>query len=1384
MKTANPVEKDNKVQQSQNKNQRQKELMAVPSSEVETAGAQTQKSEESTVKSGSANHNATSAVHGSQTIYDQGSEIMYGKLQESLTQTGDINHPDTKEIEKDYVTTLNVDQARDYNDLKSGTYLPKTPKEQAENHQENKKTSEGKPKDKPKQKAKSAGKGNPDASLEDLSKSPATQLVNDFNAVQNNSTALLNSQTQKATGELPKINAKIGSAFSGSKQKAKAGKDKTAAKSSKKTVKSAAQKPKSKEVSFPKSEPLKKGNYSFNSASAKNGDFERQAHDQLRGIQLNTSAIPTTMQQSANLDLSGEADTEHLSIEQNDAAQDMGIKKNQAAKDIHKNYGENDIIKKPNDEILKPSRKITSKAVKKQPLDALNLEGMDEAGINAQFEPIIQSKIGAETEKYQTAELEHNQKVLEHEKSSENQINEEKNKSQEKQIKSVKDAQADVNQSRVDWQNELNKTETDFANKSSNQAKATLGNIKTEKSRGETKAQGHINKANDDARKKKEDADKEAKLKKAEEEKKSGGFFGWLADKATAFINALKDALNFIFTKLREAVKFIFEAAKKLVLEVLEAARKAIVGFIKGFASLLKGFLDFALAAFPAIRDRLKAKIDKFVAVAEKYVNATFEVFKKAVVAIIDFLVEAVDTLIGALQDLYNLILDVVNFIVAGIIKILEFIFNLNVAAAMSVLEFFGALAEEALGGNPAKPLQDVEVPAGQEKAWASAMGLEAENKVSQEGKASVENAIPVLTKSKLDDDDVILEPYPAVSVDKDFIKSLPDLKDGEKLELGGAGANSVTTKQFQESAAFDAGFSIHEKEQNPEQMSNVAETAGQTQKDSGPDWRHMSDEEKLKEYNDQMLEQSAKEGDAEPTSQKTTHEATEDNSPEALITKTGRLNAGRRLQFMGEQMLTGIKVFWNKYKAWIIAGFVAALVAIAAILIFSGGTALGAVVSALGEALTLIFGAIAVYRAMGMLWEYVKKAWAGDRDGAAKALATAFAIVVVEFFIDKILMGMGKVYKRMLKAFKANKLGRAARTTIAFVKRTQRRTRDLLKKGMTRLRGTKMVLYLEKITVKGANKLDDLRNKILTKFGFKKIWLEKHGRFIELWGEFNSRVLLMREDADGNKTVQVDADGNPMFRDLDNADYEILGRDKQVGAEMQDGVVVSNSFEERFSKMSSEKQRETLEKLSSNDFDVRRAEGFKGSRPEVTIPSKFKTKDLDEVTEIKPFSQPDIDNINNLTTKRKTEIGNPSELRGYSEQIGEAAADAHANAHGLQSVYTGSGAYTLDKVYQKGDTFYVFEAKGGGSTLGGKKTDIINDTTGDLHIAEQGSREYLEKTIQDMAKSSDELKRRTARQLTEALEDGNIKYMVVQQRFTKTDDVGEFTIKEFDITR
>ncbi|MDN4015078.1 hypothetical protein QX233_21745 [Chryseobacterium gambrini] len=52
------------------------------------------------------------------------------------------------------------------------------------------------------------------------------------------------------------------------------------------------------------------------------------------------------------------------------------------------------------------------------------------------------------------------------------------------------------------------------------------------------------------------------------------------------------------------------------------------------------------------------------------------------------------------------------------------------------------------------------------------------------------------------------------------------------------------------------------------------------------------------------------------------------------------------------------------------------------------------------------------------------------------------------------------------------------------------------------------------------------------------------------------------------------------------------------------------------------------------------------------------------------------------------------------------------------------------------------------------------------------------------MAGSKNFKKQEIAEDLQQALLRGKVKYMVVQQRFTKADDIGEFTIKEFDITR
>ena len=138
MKAAKPVEKDNKANKNQSKKQKQKDRVAVPLSEVQVANIQTQKSGDSSTKIGSANPDSNrlgldgtiAAVPGSQTVYDQGAEIMHKRFQESLIKTGDINHPDTQKMKKGYMATLNVNQVQDYNNIKSENYVPKTSGEQ------------------------------------------------------------------------------------------------------------------------------------------------------------------------------------------------------------------------------------------------------------------------------------------------------------------------------------------------------------------------------------------------------------------------------------------------------------------------------------------------------------------------------------------------------------------------------------------------------------------------------------------------------------------------------------------------------------------------------------------------------------------------------------------------------------------------------------------------------------------------------------------------------------------------------------------------------------------------------------------------------------------------------------------------------------------------------------------------------------------------------------------------------------------------------------------------------------------------------------------------------------------------------------------------------
>ena len=87
------------------------------------------------------------------------------------------------------------------------------------------------------------------------------------------------------------------------------------------------------------------------------------------------------------------------------------------------------------------------------------------------------------------------------------------------------------------------------------------------------------------------------------------------------------------------------------------------------------------------------------------------------------------------------------------------------------------------------------------------------------------------------------------------------------------------------------------------------------------------------------------------------------------------------------------------------------------------------------------------------------------------------------------------------------------------------------------------------------------MREKLLERFKFKRIWFERSGNWIELWGDFNPKLILVRQKNDKNETVfshELVKDGDIKGLELMNqkGTKKIAGRPK--GTKKQ--VIVQNS--------------------------------------------------------------------------------------------------------------------------------------------------------------------------------------------------------------------------------
>lgn len=243
--------------------------------------------------------------------------------------------------------------------------------------------------------------------------------------------------------------------------------------------------------------------------------------------------------------------------------------------------------------------------------------------------------------------------------------------------------QVEVGKARSDWTAEQNAEVSSTSNKA--KAEIAKGNdkITKEEQQANEKAEAHISAGEAEAAEHKQQAEKEAGAKKAEAERQkeedSGGIFGWIAAKVSAFFDALKNAITKVFDAARKLVKAAIDKAKQLAVAVIETARKAVVGLIKALGAALIALGDVLLAAFPGLKKKWRAFIEAKVKAAENAVNRLADALKQGVTELLDALGQVFDFLLNAYKKAMLAVLDVAKGVVMGAIK-----------AAKGIADFLG----------------------------------------------------------------------------------------------------------------------------------------------------------------------------------------------------------------------------------------------------------------------------------------------------------------------------------------------------------------------------------------------------------------------------------------------------------------------------------------------------------------------------------------------------------------------------------------------------------------------------------------------------------------------------------------------------------------------
>jgi len=781
------------------------------------------------------------------------------------------------------------------------------------------------------------------------------------------------------------------------------------------------------------------------------------------------------------LDLSGEANPQKLQTAKNADSAKVTSKHSTADRETTKDFGENDIYPEyPELEQMTPQVEAGIAPVIEIPemgeLPPADLQITTAFNIEAKVK--MDEQVGVEMAK-NDAEVAKMQAGSQQEWTKYNtELEAETQRVSTEQKAAQENAKAEVETQRQNWKTENQAVKDRFETESTAKKAEADAKIDAKVADTDAKVSQTFNTAETQVAAEVAKAEQNAHDK--EQESESEGFLDWLGDKISSALDWLKEQFDKIVNFLKKAVKAIIDEAKRIANDVINLARDIIVGVIQGFGAALKILVDIAFAAFPEIRDRIKGAIDTVVNAAVQLVNQLAEGLKAFVNLLLDALGFALNFILSAYQAFVHLLLGDWKFFAEFLLGMLQGIFWLVQAASqMHQYLFWGELMAALLGTNPNDPLP----------------GIERLDKPQTDGQSTdntdgIDPNMALLQKGELDESDIEI----------DQILGEDALSEELLTELGAMGEGTY------EYPGDSNPLSIQEFLGEPAggDEENIGEEATPT-----PDFANMSDDAKLAYYLQQMRDNMST-ADASPEAAgQPVHVEVADQIPD--IAKVGPLTVGQRTKFILSQMKIGLEMYWNENKGWIIPAVIAAVVGVIALIVFSGGTALAAILPILMQSLTVIFGVILVAQIAPHIRDYFTKSYNGDVAGGAQSLAKAFAVGLVELIFTMVFKGIGKMLKGVMRT------GLAALKGLRYLAKGGAKL--VRRIGNAILQGGKVLFKnVSKGVTRGARRVKDLAGRITKYFRAKGFRIKIQGKWALFQININPWKTILKAKIDNGE--------------------------------------------------------------------------------------------------------------------------------------------------------------------------------------------------------------------------------------------------------------------------